>query len=165
MSVLLSERAAELVSLLKLVPHPEGGHYREIFRSRRIVQPDDGRPSRIALTSIDFLLAAGEFSAWHKVRSDELWHCLEGAPLRLWIAPPTLDRFDSVELGSASATRAPRQVVPAGWWQAAEPTGDFTYCGATVGPGFEFSDFSFARDDVRVVSALQRVAPALMRLL
>lgn len=159
-------RAAELVQTLQLQPHPEGGWFREIFRSTQRVQPrSDARPDRSALTSIDFLLAHGQFSAWHRVVSDEAWHLLEGGPLRLWLLPPALDAVQSVELGCANAQRAPRHIVPAGWWQAAEPLGEFAYVGATVGPGFEFADFSFARNDAGVAAALQRLQPELLRLL
>jgi predicted cupin superfamily sugar epimerase len=157
-------RALDLIDLLALAPHPEGGHYREIFRSQACVSPDDGRPQHNALTSIDFLLQAGEFSAWHRVRSDEAWHLLEGGPLRLWCLPPTLERMVSVELSAASATTTPRHIVPAGWWQAAEPLGEFAYVGATVGPGFEFADFSFARDERHVMEAIERLQPELVRL-
>ena len=157
-------RALDLIELLALAPHPEGGHYREIFRSPASVSPDDGRPQRSALTSIDFLLQGGEFSAWHRVRSDEAWHLLEGGPLRLWCLPPTLERIVSVELATASATAAPRHIVPAGWWQAAEALGEFAYVGATVGPGFEFADFAFARDERHVMEAIERLQPALARL-
>ena len=157
-------RAAALIELLQLSPHPEGGHYREIFRSGAGVQPDDGRARPSALTSIDFLLQAGEFSAWHRVGSDEAWHLLEGGPLRLWCLPPSLDRVLAIDLAAASATAAPRHVVPAGWWQAAEPMGEFAYVGATVGPGFEFADFAFARDDSQVMHAIAQLHPELKRL-
>lgn len=157
-------RAATLIELLGLVPHPEGGHYREIFRSPHEVQPQDGRARRNALTSIDFVLQAGEFSAWHRVISDEAWHLLEGGALQLWCVPPTLDRLERVTLGQATAAQSPRHVVPAGWWQAAEPLGEFAYVGATVAPGFEFADFSFGRDDAAFMRALQQIDPTLVRL-
>jgi len=155
----LNPRAAELIATLGLKPHPEGGHYAEVFRSRQRVQPADARPPRLALTTIDFLLAAGEFSAWHRVASDEVWHLLEGDGLRLWLAPPDLSRFDAVELRPGGLRR---QVVPADWWQAAEATAGFAYVGATVGPGFDFADFTFGRDDAALRAALP---PDLRRLL
>jgi predicted cupin superfamily sugar epimerase len=158
-------RAAELVRLLKMRPHPEGGHYAEVFRSARSVQPGDGRPMRPGLTTIDFLLTPGQFSAWHRVSSDEVWHLLEGAALRLWLAPPDLSVFTSVDLAPVSANSTPRHVVPAGWWQAAEPLRDFAYVGATVGPGFDFADFTFGRKDAALKSALAAQAPPLQRLL
>jgi uncharacterized protein len=160
----LSPRAAELVATLRMQTHPEGGYYAEVFRSLRQVQPNDGRPLRQALTSIDFLLARGQFSAWHRVASDEAWHLLEGGPLRLWLAPPSLATFGHLDLQTASTEHAPRHVVPAGWWQAAEPLCDFAYVGATVGPGFEFADFDFGREDPAFKSALQKLAPELGRL-
>lgn len=158
-------RLAELRRTLALQPHPEGGAYREVFRSAARVATSDGRGARSALTTIDFLLAAGEHSAWHRVASDEVWHLLEGGPLRLWLLPPALDRIDEVVLAPVGAGRAPRHVVPAGWWQAAEPAGDFAYVGATVGPGFEFADFTFGREQATLHAALARLQPALERLL
>lgn len=162
---MLPPRAAELVRDLDLQPHPEGGYFREIFRSTSAVQPGDARPARSALTTIDFLLARGQFSAWHRVLSDEVWHLLEGGPLRLWLLSPALDAMESVDLAPAGQGLAPRHVVPAHWWQAAEPLGDFAYTGATVGPGFEFADFSFLRDEPAGREALDLLDPALKRLL
>ena len=164
-------RAGEIVRALGLVPHPEGGFYREVFRSGAQVQPGDARPVRAALTTIDFLLAAGQRSAWHRVGSDEAWHLLEGAGLVLWLVPPALDRIERVVLGAVDVANAsdapgitrrrPRHVVPAGWWQAAEPLavgpGSFAYVGATVGPGFDFADFAFGRDDAALGAALSRL--------
>ena len=159
------QRATELVRELALKPHPEGGHYGEVFRSTSAVQTSDGRPARVALTTIDFLLNAGEFSAWHRVLSDEVWHLLEGTALRLWLAPPDLSTLAPIDLGPVAAGRRPRHVVPAGWWQAAEPLGDYAYVGATVGPGFDFADFSFGRDDAALCEALKQRAPQAQRLL
>ncbi|WP_236674929.1 cupin domain-containing protein [Piscinibacter sp. HJYY11] len=157
-------RAKALIEQLRLQPHPEGGHYREFFRSPHSVTPGHGRPRRSALTSIDFLLQAGEFSAWHRVASDEAWHLLEGDPLTLWCVPPSLDRIEQVTLAPASTTATPRHVVPAGWWQAAAPLGEFAYVGATVAPGFEFVDFGFGRDDTAFIAALKELDPTLLRL-
>lgn len=159
------DRAAGLIATLGLRTHPEGGHYAEVFRSDRRVQPADTRAARAALTTIDFLLRAGQCSAWHRVRSDEVWHLLEGDGLRLWLAPPDLSVFSAVDLGAVAGTRRPRHVVPADWWQAAEALGAFAYVGATVGPGFEFEDFRFGRDDAALCAALAAQAPALQRLL
>ena len=161
----LPARAGELIRTLGLHPHPEGGWYAEVFRSPRLVRPDDERPARAALTTIDFLLAAGACSAWHRVQSDEVWHLLEGAALRLWLLSPALDALTAVDLAPAGTGGMPRHVVPAGWWQAAEPLGEFAYCGATVGPGFDFADFSFLRDEAAGRAALARLRPELARLL
>jgi predicted cupin superfamily sugar epimerase len=158
------DRVSELIRLLQLAPHPEGGHYREVFRSASHVTPGDGRDRRSALTSIDFLLSKTEFSAWHRVQSDEAWHLLEGGPLRLWCLSPSLDEVTHVNLAAASSHSAPRHTVPAGWWQAAQPLGDFALVGATVGPGFDFADFAFARDHSDVVDALRKLQPELLAL-
>jgi len=162
----MTDRATALVRALRLAPHPEGGHYRELFRSAATVRPGDGRPVRDAITTIDFVLARGECSAWHRVSSDEVWHLLEGGPLRLWLLSPALDRVEAVTLGAVDGdgTR-PRHVVPAGVWQAAEPLGDFAYVGATVGPGFDFADFAFLRDDRAASAGLAALRPDLARLL
>jgi predicted cupin superfamily sugar epimerase len=160
----IDARAAELIDRLGLQPHPEGGFYRELFRSPHAVRTADARGPRSALTTIDFLLVRGQFSAWHRVASDEVWHLLEGGPLRLWLMPPGLDRCEQVDLAPVSAAGGPRHTVPAGWWQAAEPLAGFAYVGATVGPGFDFADFSFLRGDAQA-AALQRLDPRLARLL
>ena len=151
-----SERARGLVAALGLRPHPEGGHFREVYRSADIVQAGDGRGQRAALTTIYFLLRAGERSRLHRVESDEVWHHYEGAPLELlWCA----DDFASVEramLGPVGEGTRPVEVVPARHWQAARTTGEYTLVGCTVGPGFDFADFRLldpadpARERVRV---------------
>ncbi len=161
----MTARAQRLIRDLGLQPHPEGGWYAEVFRSARPVDPGDGRAGRVALTTIDFLLERGQASAWHRVRSDEVWHLLEGEGLVLWLLPPELSRVERVVLGPVAAERRPRHVVPADWWQAAEPLGDFAYVGATVGPGFDFADFAFGRDDEALCAALPSLSPPLTRLL
>src|SRR4051812_26624528 len=80
----MHKRATELIADLGLQPHPEGGYFRENFRSSRKVQPLDERSPRSALTTIYFLLVKGQHSRWHRVASDEAWHFYEGDPLELW---------------------------------------------------------------------------------
>jgi hypothetical protein len=147
-------RAQALIRTLDLKPHPEGGWYQEVFRSARLVQPDDKRPPRRGLTTIDFLLERGQFSAWHRVQSDEVWHLLEGDSLTLWLLPPDLSDLQQVSLNRSTRLR---HVVPADWWQAAETAADFAYVGATVGPGFDFADFTFGRDDSALKEAAARL--------
>jgi predicted cupin superfamily sugar epimerase len=141
-----------LVELLGLSPHPEGGYFRETFRSAdRVQRPGDGSvpaDSRAAGTAIYFLLPAGAFSAWHRVASDEAWHHYDGAPVELHtIDPAGVHRVAVLGRDLARGER-PQQVVPAGWFQAARPVappdGDaagYALCGCTVSPGFEFADF------------------------
>jgi predicted cupin superfamily sugar epimerase len=137
----MSTRPTDLIAQLALQPHPEGGHYAETFRSTAQVHPDDGRSARSALTAIYFLLESGAFSAWHQVRSDESWHWYEGEPLELFMAPAAGGEIRTVRLGALAHGGVPQCVVPAGWWQAARPTGAYALVGCTVGPGFDFADF------------------------
>jgi predicted cupin superfamily sugar epimerase len=136
----MHDRATELIRELKLEPHPEGGYFREVFRSPHRVKPLDARPARSALTSIYFLLLKGQHSRWHRVASDEAWHFYEGDPLVVyWI-----DDRDGVHeevLASGLTNGRPFCVVPAGCWQAAKPRGEYSLVGCTVGPGFDFEDF------------------------
>jgi hypothetical protein len=137
-------RASELIATLQLQRHPEGGWYRETWRSPLQVRRERDGSSRSALTSIFFLLAAGEISRWHRVAgADEAWHHYEGAPLELLSFAPDGAQPTRTRLGADPAARL--HVVPADWWQAARPLGDFTLVGCTVGPGFEFGDFTMLR--------------------
>ena len=130
--------AAEVIRLLDLKPHPEGGHYREPFRDSLTI---DGK--RAASTAIYFLLARGERSHWHKVDAVETWHWHAGAPLLLRIS--TGNGTETMRLGPDLASgERPQGVVPTTAWQAAETTGDWTLVGCTVAPGFEFSGFELA---------------------
>ena len=130
--------ADEIVRLLDLKPHPEGGHFRETFR-------DAGDP-RGASTSIYYLLKAGEFSHWHRVDAVEVWHWHAGAPLALMIAGD--GATTTMLLGSDLVSgQVPQAAVPAGHWQAAQTRGDWTLVGCTVAPGFEFSGFELAPKD------------------
>lgn len=155
----MDPRARRLIEQLGLVEHPEGGWYRETFRSSRRVQPAEGGEDRHALTTIHFLLAGGAASAWHAVTSDEAWHWCEGSPLELWTVPPDLTTATRFQLGAASEGHAPHHVVPAGSWQSARTLGPYTLVGCTVGPGFEFSDFRLAASLPEVERCLQRLLP------
>ena len=101
---MIAESAAALIARLNLARHPEGGWYREIYRAADTVRPAHGRGQRSTLTSIDFLLRAGERSAWHRVAADEAWHLLEGDALRLWLVSPDLQQVQALELGPANST-------------------------------------------------------------
>jgi predicted cupin superfamily sugar epimerase len=130
--------AAEVIRLLDLKPHPEGGHYRETFRDSRTV---DG--GRAASTAIYFLLARGERSHWHRIDAAECWHWYAGAPLSLQFGGGT--SVTTVRLGpNLVAGERPQATVPAHAWQAAECLGDWTLAGCTVAPGFEFAGLELA---------------------
>jgi hypothetical protein len=130
--------AAEIIRSLDLKPHPEGGHFREVFRDTRQV---DG--ARAASTAIYFLLARGERSHWHRIDVVEVWHFYAGAPLELGIAAN--GQRELITLGNdLAAGQRPQAVVPAQAWQAAQSLGDWTLVGCTVAPGFEFAKFEMA---------------------
>ena len=136
-------RTAEL---LDLAPHPEGGWYRETWRAVPESVPDGYPGSRAAATGIYFLLTPGEESAWHRVRSDELWLWHSGGPLTLLdggdgAAPVTPA---AVTLGpDLAAGQRPQHVIPAGHWQAARPAASAeVLVSCVVAPGFDFADFT-----------------------
>lgn len=130
--------AAEVIRRLGLVPHPEGGHFREVYRHAR---PDGDRG---ALTSIYYLLAEGEESAWHRVvDACEVWNWHAGAALALSLAQDGGPA--AIRLGSDfAAGELPQAVVPAGMWQRAETLGAWTLVGCVVAPAFSFSGFELA---------------------
>jgi uncharacterized protein len=130
--------AEEVVRLLGLAPHPEGGFYRETFRA---VAPDGGRGSS---TAIYYLLRRGEISAWHRVDADEVWHHYAGAPLELLLSPDGRRRSARMLGSDLAAGERPQAVVPAGAWQSARSLGDWTLVGCTVAPAFEFAGFEMA---------------------
>lgn len=121
--------AAEIIALLELERHPEGGWYRQTFKDA-------------FSTAIYFLLEAGQESRWHRVRgSSEIWHFHAGAPLLLSL--PGAD----VRLGAdLAAGERPQGVVPVGEWQKARSLGDWTLVGCTVAPGFDFANFEMAEE-------------------
>lgn len=124
--------AEETVRRLGLLPHPEGGFYRETFRSPHLLHLPDGRV-RSASTAIHYLLPAGARSAWHRVTADEVWHHYDGGALRLYRLGMGEVRLSAEE---------PQAAVPAGVWQAAEPEDQAVLVGCTVAPGFDFADFT-----------------------
>lgn len=155
-------RAADLIRTLALRPHPEGGHFAEVFKSPHRVHRAEGHDSRAALTSIYFLLAEGERSRWHRVAADEVWHYYEGDPLELvWEEQGGVRR---VQVGPVAMGREPVAVVPGGSWQAARTRGAYTLVGCTVAPGFEFADFVLLADVPAEAARLRARYPELAEL-
>jgi predicted cupin superfamily sugar epimerase len=129
--------AEEIIALLELAPHPEGGHYRQTWQAEGA-----GRP---AGTCIYFLLTAGERSHWHRVDAAEIWHFYGGAPLVLSLsATAEGPRADHVLGSDLAAGQRPQLVVPVHHWQSARSAGDWTLAGCTVSPGFRFEGFELA---------------------
>jgi len=130
--------AADVIRLLRLQPHPEGGHFRETFRDSR------SEGGRAHSTAIYYLLARGERSHWHRIDAAEVWHWYAGAPLQLAIAGPGQQAVTRRLGCDLAAGEAPQAVVPAHAWQAARSLGDWTLLGCTVAPGFLFDRFELA---------------------
>ena len=138
--------AAEVVRLLDLAPHPEGGFYRETFRDAAA-----GPTGRAASTAIYYLLGAGDVSEWHRVDAAEAWHFYAGAPMVITVSPNGHDA-EARNLGPVlTAGQRPQIVVPAGWWQTATSLGAWTLVGCTVAPGFDFAGFELAPPNWRPV--------------
>lgn len=137
-------KASQVISELQLAPHPEGGWYREIYRSTDRVQRTG--QSRSATTAIYYLLEQQQLSRWHVVDADEIWHFYAGAPLELLAYDPTARQLTRHVLWTPTAPFAPVGVIPAGVWQAARSLGEYSLVGCTVSPGFEFSGFRFTAD-------------------
>jgi len=131
--------AQDLIRMLALKPHPEGGHFRETFRD-----PKQIAAGRSVSTAIYFLLARGERAHWHRIDAVEIWHWCAGAPLQLEIAAAP-GRVERVTLGGdISAGLRPQAVVPPQAWRAAQTLGDWTLLGCTVAPGFDFAKHEMA---------------------
>lgn len=158
-------RASSLIETLDLTPHPEGGFFREVFRSSSVVTAHSAGAQRTAVTSIYYLLLAGQVSKFHRVASDEVWHFLEGEPLELRLLDPDLASTRTHLLGPVSANARPICTVPANHWQAAIPVGAFALVGCTAGPGFEYDDFSVLIDDATARERLRSRFPDLEALL
>ncbi len=133
----------QLIDRLNLIPHPEGGFYREVYRSQQIVSSPVTTGSRQALTHIYFLLPGGQVSRFHRVRHDEVWNYYEGAPLRLLRWQGTSVKEQCIGPGESDYCAT----IVGGDFQAAESCGSYTLVGCSVAPGFDFADFSFADDD------------------
>ncbi len=133
-------QARDVIQQLSLKAHPEGGWYRELYRSATRVAALDGH--RSALTTIYYLLERHQVSRWHVVASDEVWSFYDGAPLELFLYDPASQALTVRVLDRLGASE-PVAVVPAGIWQAARSLGAYSLAGCHVAPGFEFQDFRF----------------------
>ncbi|MBE0603400.1 MAG: cupin domain-containing protein [Deltaproteobacteria bacterium] len=135
--------AGAIIREYGLSPHPEGGWYREFHCSERVLEGLPGYPGpRAAITAIWFCLRRGEFSAFHRLRSEEVWIHLSGGPLELIVLAP--GKADRTTIASVEDGGIPAAVVPAGACQAARPAGDYCFVSCLVAPGFDFGDFELA---------------------
>jgi uncharacterized protein len=145
--------AAYWIQKLSLQPHPEGGYYRETYSARLVLAkeslPHEFSGRRPASTAIYFLLEGENFSAFHRLRSDEMWHFYVGSPLVVHVIE-TEGRHLKIQLGNdPEAGQALQAVVKAGCWFASSVKDgkSFALVGCTVAPGFDFEDFELAKRD------------------
>lgn len=140
----------QIINTLNLQPHPEGGFYKEVYRSKELIPAsalaDTYQGERNVCTSIYFMLTAESFSAFHRINQDEIWHFYQGAPIELHIISPQ-GKHTQILVGHAfEKGEVPQVVVPAHHWFAAKVslTNKFSLVGCTVAPGFDFKDFELA---------------------
>lgn len=145
----------------ELIEHPEGGRFKEVFRSDAKVS--EGGRTRSAVTHIYFSLNAGEVSRFHRVDSDEIWNLYEGAGIDLYIWNPENGHLDIIELSQKKKEYC--GVVPAGFWQAAKPINEKVLVGCSVSPGFEFEDFELIDPDSQIARRIRDDYPDLDDLL
>jgi len=146
--------ARSLIEILGLQPHPiEGGHFRETYRSARVVPPSampaggHSAAGRSLSTAIYFLLTADTFSELHRLPTEEVFHFYLGGPVRMLQLFPDGQGREVVIGPDVLAGQRPQVVVPAGVWQGSrlEPGVDFALLGATMAPGFEYADYERGR--------------------
>jgi len=168
----MTDRARAWIRALALQPHPEGGHFRETYRSAERL-PAAALPSRFGgkrsvSTAIYFLLRGGECSRLHRIRSDEVWHYYAGSPLTVHVID-VQGRYRALRLGrTPSAGQLLQVVVPAGAWFGAtvDRARGYALVGCTVAPGFDFADFELAdrttllRQFPRHRRIIERLTPA-----
>lgn len=143
----------QLISYFNLQPHPEGGWFTETFRSGEIIEssylPERFGGQRCFSTAIYFLLEQGNFSAFHRIKSDECWHFYQGGALEIFLINKN-GGLDIIKLGNDFEKGELFQyVVPAGCWFASRPapSTNYSFVGCTVAPGFDFADFEMAHAD------------------
>lgn len=136
----MKSQVQDLIAHYNLKPHPEGGFYRETFRSTgRLACPWDATTERNYVTAIYFMLVEGNFSAFHRIKADEQWHFYEGDALEIWSITP-----DGQAIQKVLSNQNYQEVIPAGHWFASRTTGKYSLAGCVVAPGFDFDDFEMA---------------------
>lgn len=146
----MKSEIAKLVTSLDLLPHPEGGFYKEVYRSEKVIAkdalPDNFSGDRNYCTSIYFLLTSENFSAFHRIKQDEIWHFYGGSSLSVHVIDKD-GNYTAHKVGmNFSVGEQPQLVVPAGCWFASSVSDENSYAfvGCTVAPGFDFDDFELA---------------------
>ncbi len=165
--------AQDIIESFKLIEHPEGGYFKETYRSRGYIKNAhlencfDG--DRNYSTCIYFLLTSEKFSAFHKINQDEIWHFYKGSSLKLHMISPNGEYSFSLIGNSLTNNEIPQFVVPAGYWFAAEvmEPKSFSFTGCTVAPGFDFKDFVLPKQEdlINLFPKHQNIIKRLTRLI
>ncbi len=146
----MNQEIQNLVENLELLPHPEGGFYKEVYRSKKVIAkdalPDNFSGNRNYCTSIYFLLTSENFSAFHRIKQDEIWHFYGGSSLSVHVIDEDGNYAEHKVGMNFSAGEQPQLVVPAGCWFASSVAkkDSYAFVGCTVAPGFDFDDFELA---------------------
>jgi predicted cupin superfamily sugar epimerase len=151
----MEEHVNRLIDQYKLNPHPEGGYYKEVYKSGHSVESSTAGKPRSTVTHIYFLLVKNQISRFHKVVHDEIWNFYEGDPIRLI-------KYDGVNIkedliGCRGGHYA--AIIKGGVYQAAVSTGNYSFAGCTVAPGFEFEDFSLLKDHDKIRKSIMNNYP------
>ncbi|MEW7292696.1 cupin domain-containing protein [Aquimarina sp. 2304DJ70-9] len=146
----MNEKLKEIVDTLKMEPHPEGGFYKETYRSNGVIPQNtldkEFTGDRNYCTAIYFLLTSENFSAFHRIKQDEIWHYYSGSSLYVHVINPD-GKYNRFTVGmNLDREELPQLVVPAGCWFASsvKDTNSYSLVGCTVSPGFDFDDFELA---------------------
>jgi predicted cupin superfamily sugar epimerase len=145
---------------IDFIEHPEGGRFREVYRSVKKVTNHEGS-TKSALTHIYFSLNQGEVSRFHKVASDEIWNLYKGTGIHLYTWDSTNSPPKRITLSADNNCFC--YVIPAGIWQAAEPISDTVLMGCSVAPGFEFLDFTLIDPCSEEAKLLVSVSPEMVK--
>jgi predicted cupin superfamily sugar epimerase len=142
---MLHKKVQAYIAQLNLLPHPEGGYFKETYRSPLTYENENFNAPRNLSTGIYFLLTEDNFSAFHRIKSDEMWHFYDGDTLLVHIIHPD-GQYACIQLGKDIENgEQPQAVVPANSWFASESKGNYSLVGCTVAPGFDFDDFEMAQ--------------------
>lgn len=146
LSIKMNSEVDYIVQQLGLVPHPEGGFFKETYRSENMIPAHslpDFSGDRSFCTSIYFLLTSDNFSAFHRIKQDEIWHFYKGSPLYVHVIYPDGEYVRHTVGMDFEAGELPQLTVPAGCWFASsvKEGGEYALVGCTVAPGFDFDDF------------------------
>ena len=152
----------KIIEKLNLSEHPEGGYFRQTYKSDRIVQPQKESYARSSATHIYYFLSSGMYSIFHKVKHDEIWNLYDGEGVRLYIFDDRNNTVVEQILSNRDFTF--HAVVQGDLWQAAEPIGDYVLVGCTVAPGWEFEDEEFLSDHPESIEKMIKLRPDLKRL-